>query len=110
MFYFGLSSPDEITAQDLEEFRAKGLLYEAEVDYLVNYRGERSVLLGLWACCVVDHGLNEDKSTMNLIPLPYKNTVYGRLDTSRKQMVTRCRDVTNLLALPIPFPYYHVCS
>jgi len=100
-----------LTIADYKEIVKKGLLTKAEADQLRAFpchTHENSYVLVSWAMQVVDKAL--------MTPIMYEarrpaiSHCHNRAQKHATDAMKACNEVSNLLALPIPFPYFHLMN
>ena len=79
------------------------MLSEEEVQQVAVYRGFKPFLLQVWAMQTIRDYLDSgaDKAA---------GAGIGPFQAQALALRANCSDVVNLLAQPVPFPYYHVVS
>lgn len=109
-FYFKLTDGGDILEEEWELFDEKGLLTEQELDYIRNkFQGHKNLLLSSWAVrnCQTALGTQE---LQNIYSAPERAALMTRLDHASVEFCKKMRRVADLLALPVPFAYFHTFS
>merc|ERR1719160_1463717 len=85
------------------------MLDEDEVAFLRRYPGHRGMLLAAWAMRVIDDAIRQPW-TQKIFTPPERGGLYNRVNAEARSLTARCRDVADMLAMPVPFPYYHIMN
>jgi hypothetical protein len=99
------------TRGEWRELVQRGLLSRPEADQLRVYpvRSIETVLvLATWAMQIVDKAL-EDDAFWEFRSMRIAHT-HNRLQTHMNGILRSIHDIGDILALPIPFPYYHIMN
>jgi hypothetical protein len=108
VFYFQLGGGGSdggrvITESEWAVLLKHNMLSEEEVQQVAVYRGFKPFLLQVWAMQTIRDYLDSgaDKAA---------GAGIGPFQAQALALRANCSDVVNLLAQPVPFPYYHVVS
>lgn len=108
LFYMGITG-GALSNTEWNECVQKGLITKSEMALLQQYPGGRvTLVLTTWAMVIIDHGLQQDlcwKDRAQRIAHTH-NRIYRHVAS----FVKSTHAIGNTLALPIPFPYYHIMN
>lgn len=110
VFFMGVTG-GALAKAEWREIVKKGLLTKDEADQLANYPArstEASMVLASWVMQIVDQGLTHDKCWGER-SLRVAHT-HNRLNKHLCKMLDSCHQIGDIMALPIPFPYFHVMN
>lgn len=108
VYLFYMSVTGNLDEDSWDEVKRKGLLQPSEMKILQDYPARTSVLLVSWAmqvCCVALHQecFWQPRSC-------HIGHIHNRLNAHALGMLTSCNRISNLLANPIPYPYYQLMN
>lgn len=110
IFFLGIAGGMK-TKQDWREIVKRGLLTKAEAEQLQLYPArsiEQVLVLAAWAMQIVDKALEDDVfwegRSMRIAH------THNRLQDHMNDILRAIHEIGDVLALPIPFPYYHVMN
>mmetsp|Transcript_4487 Transcript_4487/g.10429 ORF Transcript_4487/g.10429 Transcript_4487/m.10429 type:complete len:620 (+) Transcript_4487:114-1973(+) len=107
-FFMGLTGGD-LERKEWKELVFKGLLTNTEMDALMDYPGGKVIQVLLnWAMQVVDDALKHDVLWSDRSERIAH--VYNRLHVHTVDLFLASQEVSHLVALPIPFPYFHLMN
>mmetsp|Transcript_95735 Transcript_95735/g.298100 ORF Transcript_95735/g.298100 Transcript_95735/m.298100 type:complete len:482 (-) Transcript_95735:282-1727(-) len=106
-FFFHISMTPTLKEEEWATFTEKGLLSKVEVDAVRGFPCHIVLLLHHWAQKVVFAALNEPATKERFTP-PERSGIAGRCFAKIDRLSRTCRDISNTLNLPIPFPYFHL--
>lgn len=108
LFFLGVTG-GKVSENEWDFIKAKGLLDAEELEYLKTFPGHRGLLLSSWSMRVVDQMIRtkEMKATFEA---PEMAWVFHRLQEHNWICAHKMRAVADLLAMPIPFAYYHLLN
>lgn len=108
LFFMGITN-DGFTNREWTELVKKGLLTKDEAQLLRRYHGpELFPVLTVWAFQVCDKGLEAD--CMWLERSQKIAHIHNRLDKAIMTSLKASRKITQIMALPIPFAYWHLMN
>lgn len=97
------------TGTEWQEVTRKGLLTKKESAMLQEYPGGRvTLVLTSWALQTCEYALRQD--CFHQKTSPHTAHAFNRLNAHVVDMVRFCHRISYLLALPIPYPYYHILN
>jgi len=107
--FFMTLTGGKLSPKEWTELARKGLLTKPETEALAAYpAGEVTLVLTVWAMIVVDDALEHDVCWQ-----PHSQRIahlHNRLNNAMLHMVSSCHTVAHTIAMPIPFPYYHLMN
>lgn len=108
IFYMALAGGG-LSEHEWDFIKSKGLLDDEDVTFIRQFPGHRGMLLTSWCMrCVME--IIQSKTMKGLFSPPERaaltNRVSGWAYTSENAM----RDVADILAMPIPFSYWHTLN
>eukprot|EP00746_Dinoflagellata_sp_MGD_P146013 gnl/MRDRNA2_/MRDRNA2_78556_c0_seq2.p1 gnl/MRDRNA2_/MRDRNA2_78556_c0~~gnl/MRDRNA2_/MRDRNA2_78556_c0_seq2.p1 ORF type:complete len:641 (+),score=106.31 gnl/MRDRNA2_/MRDRNA2_78556_c0_seq2:65-1924(+) len=111
IFYFNLTGGG-IAEEEWEYLEKKGLLISVEAELLRKYGGDQCMALNMWIMTLMDEILFGEASKIFMadVAMPVRNATYGRVDSCMKTFLQRQRKVIDMLALPVPFAYFHMVN
>lgn len=107
-FYFGLTH-GKVADEEWEFLTKKGLLDKEEVDFLKKFPGHRGLLLNSWALRVAAEMIRT-KEISGIYSPPERGALFHRISTHATNVCQQMRMVADLLAMPIPFAYWHILN
>jgi predicted membrane chloride channel (bestrophin family) len=107
--FFMAITGGKLSPKEWTECVRKGLLTKPEAEALALYPGrEVTSVLTCWAMVVIDDALEQD-----CLWQPHSQRIahlHNRLNQAMLQMIDGCNIVAHTIAMPIPFPYYHLMN
>lgn len=94
-----------ITDAEYEHILQKGLLNQDEVDFLKKFNGDPIVLISSWALQIVKSACYHP--CFGPTPPAFRALINNRCVVAVRTIMQKCRELQNLSAMPIPFPYFH---
>lgn len=108
LFYMGTTG-GTLSKGEWREAVLKGLLTQPEADMLMNYPGGRcTMVLASWTMLIVKDALVTDQCWQSRSPQTVH--IYNRLNKHLITLLRACHMIGNIIALPIPFAYYHLMN
>jgi len=114
-YFMGLTG-GELTREEWVELERKGFVTKSELQALQSFPGGKpGFILTNWALQVCDHALEREE-------FHNRDAYYGeqrqqriehlhnRLDNQLRALLLSCEFVGDLVALPMPYPYYHLMN
>lgn len=108
LFYFGVTG-GKVSDNEWDFIRGKGLLDEDELAYLKIFPGHKGLLLSSWTMRVIDQMIRTPEMKATFEP-PEMAWVFHRLQVHNQKVAMKMRFVADLLAMPIPFAYFHLLN
>lgn len=108
LFFMGING-EKLNRKEWAEVVKKGLLTKKEAQMLIKYPGPEVVpVLTVWAMMCIGHALEQDAFHSR------RNQkiahVFNRLDNLMVQMMQSYRNISETMAMPIPFAYWHLMN
>lgn len=108
--YYMTVTGGKLTKESWRELVKKGLISKAESEMLSQYPGGRtSLILTTWVLLILKDALTKDCFWQ-----PHKSQqpvhVYNRHNQHIVDIITSCNRIGSLMAMPIPFAYYHLMN
>eukprot|EP00746_Dinoflagellata_sp_MGD_P019224 gnl/MRDRNA2_/MRDRNA2_144656_c0_seq1.p1 gnl/MRDRNA2_/MRDRNA2_144656_c0~~gnl/MRDRNA2_/MRDRNA2_144656_c0_seq1.p1 ORF type:complete len:1003 (-),score=132.02 gnl/MRDRNA2_/MRDRNA2_144656_c0_seq1:153-3161(-) len=107
-FYFGVTN-GAVSDAEWAFIMSKGLVDKQDLLYLKAFPGHRGILLVEWAMRTVAEMLRSKIMTQLYSP-PERAALMNRVMNISQHLCTDMRDVADILALPIPFAYWHLLN
>jgi len=108
IFFMGLTG-GEMERKDWKELVNKNLLKKSEMEALAAYPGNKVTLVLMnWAMQVVDEALSLDVFWVDRSQRIAH--AHNRINQHVLSIITSCNTVGHIIALPIPFPYFHLMN
>jgi len=109
LHYFTLAGPGGgIDDSEWEEVRKRGLLTDAEITFLKRCGRRHRTILQSWAERVTWDAIHSVQP--DYMAPPERASFVNRLALSSRGMETAFRRVDNILAMPVPFAYFHLMN
>eukprot|EP00811_Abedinium_folium_P008958 NODE_1827_length_2365_cov_8.514745.p1 GENE.NODE_1827_length_2365_cov_8.514745~~NODE_1827_length_2365_cov_8.514745.p1 ORF type:complete len:697 (+),score=146.82 NODE_1827_length_2365_cov_8.514745:136-2226(+) len=100
-----------LTLTGWKELMHKGLLTRIEIEVLSAYPGGGvTLVLTNWAMQVVDEALDHDCRYQPGVRSEEPHYVHNRHNKHMVAMIKCAHKIESIIALPIPFPYYHLMN
>lgn len=104
---------DAISPAEWDVIVNRNLLNRDEIEVLKTYSGFKPFLPLIWAMAEVESALLQDLSTGKAADMSARFSVSDLLSNFRELAFVfrgHCGQITNWLAQPVPFPYFHVLT
>eukprot|EP00928_Gymnodinium_smaydae_P018820 TRINITY_DN17173_c0_g2_i1.p1 TRINITY_DN17173_c0_g2~~TRINITY_DN17173_c0_g2_i1.p1 ORF type:complete len:781 (+),score=198.68 TRINITY_DN17173_c0_g2_i1:160-2502(+) len=110
ILFMGLTG-GEMSQREWRELVHKGLLTRVETETLARYPGKKVTLVLMnWTMQVVGDALDIDEVFWTRPNQQRIAHVHNRINNHILELIRNCEMVGNIIALPIPFPYYHLMN
>jgi len=107
--YYMVLTGGKLASDDWKDLTRHGLLTHAEATMMSRYPGDQChLLLTSWTLFIIRDALMQDDLWMARSEQTVH--VYNRLDQHVKRMLKSCHAIGFLMAMPVPFVYYHLMS
>lgn len=94
-----------ITDVEYGHILAKGLLNRDEIEFLKGFNGDPIVLISSWALQIVKSACYHP--CFDGTPPAFRAQMNNRCVVAVRIIMQKCRELQDLSAMPIPFPYFH---
>jgi len=111
LFYFVLSDGGRIDQEEWDFMIERGLLTQEEITYLRGPRNAaiKGVVLTSWSVRCVQSAMRTEEISKLFSP-PERGAYIGRIDKEAVSVNQCMRNISDLLAMPVPFAYFHLLS
>lgn len=112
IFYFYFSISDGyVHDEEWDAMEQKGLLSPAEMKYIKKFAAptSRGLVITSWSVRAAQHALRTEEM-MKIYSPPERAAIMNRLDGHAVAQSKDMRRVGDLLALPVPYAYFHLLS